>query len=396
MRQPRQCEQDPFRKKRSLISSAHVVPSIEDEASGVSYALPRFCDALVQAGERVELHTLGSAAVSLSPHVRLHEHVQWPLLERFGLSHTMGVGIWQSARRNHILHSHSLWMFPVVWPGVAVRGTKCRLVVSPHGMLSEWALRRSAPLKRLVWWLGQRQMLHRADMLHATADIEYHEIRRLGLKAPIAVIPNGVDVPELHTQQRRAGPRRLLFLSRVHPKKGLDILLRAWSRLEQRFPDWELSIVGPDEGGYATVLRQLAGELGVTRVQFVGPVFGSAKSEMYRSSELFVLPTHSENFGLVVAEALAHGVPAVVTKGAPWSGLVEHDCGYWIDLGTDELVECLETALALSPNALRARGARGREWIERDFRWSRVGEMMDAAYTWVLAGGVPPPCVRVD
>jgi glycosyltransferase involved in cell wall biosynthesis len=186
-----------------------------------------------------------------------------------------------------------------------------------------------------------------------------------------------------------------LFLGRIHPVKGVDVLLRAWQAVQDRAPDWELHIVGPDEGGYSSEVRSLASSLGLKRVTFAGPVYGADKVDCYRRADLFILPSRSENFGMTVAEALAQGVPAVVSKAAPWAGLETRGCGWWVGAGDGPLAECLRSVLALPPTELRVFGMRGRAWMERDYSWARVGEMMHDTYRWLVGGGSPPGCVRV-
>ena len=256
---------------------------------------------------------------------------------------------------------------------------------------------RSRWLKKAVWALGQGSVLRNSACLHATAEMEYRDIRRKGLCAPVAIIPIGIEIP---SEQKRfkhtCEPRRLLFLSRIHPQKGIDILLRAWARIERQRPDWELYIVGPDNGEYFLQMQALAKDLRIERVTFPGPAYGYEKSQAYWSAELFVLPTHSENFGLVVAEALAHGVPAIVTKGAPWSGLEKEKCGWWVDIGVEPLTECLREAMSKSSDELFDMGTRGRQWMKRDFSWERIGKMMHETYEWVLGGGPPPEWVITD
>jgi glycosyltransferase involved in cell wall biosynthesis len=181
----------------------------------------------------------------------------------------------------------------------------------------------------------------------------------------------------------------------VHPKKGVDHLLRAWRNVQEQYGDWELHIVGPDEDGYGHRMQSLSQQLGAERVHFAGPLYGDEKAEMYRTAELFVLPTKSENFGNVVAEALAQGVPVIVSKEAPWEALALHGCGWWHDVGEEPLTGVFRIALALSPETLREMGARGRAWMERELSWSRVGEMMHLTYQWVLGGGAVPDWVRV-
>lgn len=381
------------------MKTIQLVPSINEEASGPSYSVPRLCEALVSQGEDVELHVLAPApeASFQSYPYTIHAQPAWPLLPRLGISPRMRKALAKAAKTAQIMHNHSLWMLPNIYPASAVKGTQCRLVTSPRGTLSEYALNRSRWLKKAVWALGQGDVLRNSACMHATAEIEYHEIRRKGLWAPVAIIPNGVEIPSEQKQEKNSRQlRQLLFLGRIHPKKGVDILLRAWTRLEKQYPDWELHIVGPDNGGYLSQMQALAKELCVERVAFPGPAYGSGKSQAYWSADLFVLPTHSENFGLVAAEALAHGVPAIVSKGAPWSGLEIHDCGWWIDIGVDPLVECLREAMTKSTEELAVMGERGRTWMKRDFSWERIGAMMRKTYEWILGGGSPPEWVVTD
>jgi glycosyltransferase involved in cell wall biosynthesis len=303
----------------------------------------------------------------------------------------------KAAKTAQIIHNHSLWMMPNIYPAIAVKGSQCRLVSSPRGTLSEYALNRSKWLKKGVWIFGQRDVLKTSVCLHATSEIEYREIRQKGLRPAVSIIPNGVEIP---LERKRLKPksdfRQLLFLSRIHPKKGIDLLLCAWARVENQFPDWELHIVGPDNGGYLSQMQVLANDLNVKRVIFSGPVYGDEKDRTYFSADLYVLPTHSENFGLTVAEALAHGVPAIVTKGAPWSGLETNNCGWWIDIGKESLTECLREAMLKTDNELLTMGEQGRAWMKRDFSWKQIGEMMHKTYEWVLGGGQPPKWVVTD
>jgi glycosyltransferase involved in cell wall biosynthesis len=185
-----------------------------------------------------------------------------------------------------------------------------------------------------------------------------------------------------------------LFLSRIHPKKGIDVLLRAWAGLEVERPDWDLVIAGPDELGHTADMQALARTLGLKRIEWRPAVHGAAKSALYRSADCFVLPTNSENFGLVVAEALAHEVPVITTRNAPWEGLRMHDCGWWIDLDAAVLFRTLEDATARPRPELQEMGARGRTWMTRDFGWDGVGQKMHALYEWVTGRAARPEFVQ--
>lgn len=373
----------------------HVVPHIDQEAAGPSYSVPRLCQSLAACGNAVELSCI--AARGEIAGVVLDLNPQWPILGRFAISSRLARALGRKARMVDVVHNHSLWSMVNVAAGWVVPGQQAKLVTSPRGTLSAWALSRSRGFKRLLWPL-QRRVLARADLLHATSMVELLEIRAQGFTAPVAVIPNGIDLPAMPVArvQVPTAPRTLLFLSRIHPTKGLDRLLHAWAKLQPRHPLWRLVIAGRGEAAHVQEVQALAAELGAQRVEFPGPLYGEAKAQAYFGADLFVLPTHSENFGMVVAEALAHGCPAVVSRGAPWPDLETEDCGWWVDNSVLNLTAALDAALQLPPDQLAAMGLRGRAWMERDFGWAAIGQKMDAAYRWLLDGGERPAWVRMN
>jgi glycosyltransferase involved in cell wall biosynthesis len=289
---------------------------------------------------------------------------------------------------------------PNVYPAQLKRRSdhRAKIVHSPRGMLAAPAMKISAWKKRPFWWLQQRPALEAADCIHATAMSEFEEIRAAGLTNPVAIIPNGIDVPRLTTAaEKPEGDHVVLSLGRVHPKKGLARLIRAWARIEPAFPSWRLRIVGPPEAGHDRELGSLARTLGAQRITIEGPIYeADEKLGAYRGACLFVLPTLNENFALTVAEALAAAVPVIATKGAPWAGLERERCGWWIDHGVEPLVVALRHAMTIGSAERQALGLRGRSWMERDFGWDKIaGDMLDV-YDWIRSGGPPPAIVRID
>lgn len=372
----------------------HTVASIDQEASGPSYSVPRLCESLFALGAEVKLAVLDWLPGTTSPEYVERFPLGWgpsrlgrsPAMARWLREQVAGGGV-------EILHNHGLWMLPNVYPGRVRRLGNVRLVVSPRGTVSEWALNHHRWRKRIFWHLAQRETMARADVFHATAESEYLDIRRLGFRQPVAVIPNGIDIPPL--SPKPAGePRRLLYLGRIHKKKGLDMLLRAWRAVQDRFTDWELAIAGPDDDGELPRLKALAAELKVKRVSFLGPVYGSEKLALYQSAHLYVLPTRSDNFAMTVAEALAAGTPAIVTRGAPWAGLEQNRAGWWIEIGVEPLVACLEAALSMPPQLSIQMGVNGRDWMTRVFSWRSTGEQHAHVYKWLRGAGAAPDTIR--
>lgn len=374
-----------------------VVPHVRNEASGPSYSCVRLSRELAAQGQEVILTSLmdGQAAPSARfSHLIFEESTFPPLISR---SPQLRGALIELVRGAELIHNHSLWLMPNVYPGWAAQKTGKPLIVSPRGTMSDYSWSRSRFKKRLFWAAMQGSVVRNAAMLHATSESELVDIRRKGLEQPVCVVPNGIDIPEVADAcPKSRNKRQLLFLARIHPTKGVDILLRAWARISVRHPDWELRIVGPDNGGYLDQMKSLATSLALQRVRFLGPLFGEDKLQAYRSAEIYILPTHSENFGVSVAEALAAGTPAIVTKGAPWAGLERQGAGWWVDIGLAPLIDCLDAALTSSPEDLKTMGTLGRNWVASEFSWDRVAEEMIASYRWLLGNGARPDCVHIN
>jgi glycosyltransferase involved in cell wall biosynthesis len=264
-------------------------------------------------------------------------------------------------------------------------------------MLEPWAWGHHAWKKRPVWQLLERKNLASAALLHATSEQEAQSFRDRGLRVPIAIIPNGVELPGYDEPNTGHCPtsskRTLLFLSRIHPKKGLSMLLEAWAKV--RPSGWNLKIVGPDEGGHRKELEKQATSLGLADVvSFHDAVRGKdAKSALFREASLFVLPTHSENFGIAVAEAMAHGLPVITTHGAPWQLLETEQCGWWVPVSVAGLAAALDDATRQSPESLAEMGARGRAVVAERFGWDGIARQFIDCYRWLLGEGSKPDCV---
>lgn len=389
-----------------MLSIAQIVASVNNEASGPSYTVPRLSLSLAGMGHSVRVVTLGRSADRrtdlLAAGVRHDLYPPdegWPPLARqVGASQAMRDAL--RVPEHDIYHTHGLWLMPNVYPAAAARLKAKPFVISPRGMLGRDALAYSRWKKQAFWIFEQASAARQASCFHATSESEYEDIRAFGLRQPVAVIPNGVDLPDPDgiadgDAQGEAGPY-VLSLSRLHPKKGLDRLIAAWRLVEPEFSGWRLRIVGPDEGNHAAALKRMIATLRLGSVTVEEPVFGPEKFALLSKASLFVLPTRHENFAMTVAESLAVGTPVISTRGAPWQGLVVNDCGWWIEHGPEPMAVALRDAMRLSPEALGAKGERGRCWMVRDFGWRAIACSMADAYHWLLSGGAPPPCIRLD
>ncbi|MCL6509026.1 MAG: glycosyltransferase, partial [Bryobacteraceae bacterium] len=308
--------------------------------------------------------------------------------------------------RVDVLHLQGLWMYPSVACRGWARGNGGRYVVSPQGMLDPWALRNSAWKKRLAAWAYENANLRGAACLHAVCEAEARAMRAYGLRNPIAVIPNGVDVPREAASSPPPwealvpeGAKVLLYLGRLHHKKGLPNLLRAWNavRAEGAGQQWRLVIAGWDQGGHEAELRRLAGEVGLAgNVVFVGPQFGQDKEASFRRADAFVLPSFSEGLPVVVLEAWAFGLPVVMTPQCNLPEGFQAGAALSVDPEPGSIAAGLRDLFAMSDAERRAMGERGRRLVEERFSWPKIAAQMKQVYEWVLGGGPRPEWVRLD
>lgn len=349
--------------------------SFDPGYGGPAYSVPRLGQALAALGVRVGLWAAdgGAPASPLVAALPGLTPLAGPLgeaLTRFGAPDVIhDNGIWMP-------HNHEI-------ARIAARRRIPR-VVSLRGMLEPWALGHRRAKKQLAWALYQGRDLRSADLLHATAEIEAGNARAKGLSGPFCVIPNGVDLPAA-IPARAGKPRRTaLFVSRIHPKKGLPMLLQAWAKL--RPEGWDLQIAGPDEGGHAAEVAALVASLGLAdQVKLLGAVYDDEKGALFANADLFVLPTYSENFGIAIAEALAYGLPVLTTRGAPWEVLETQACGWWVEPTEAAILEGLRTATALSDGARGAMGRRGAAMVAERFDWGGIAMQFQHQYQALAA-----------
>ncbi|MBM3954844.1 MAG: glycosyltransferase [Planctomycetes bacterium] len=375
----------------------HCVSSIDNPAAGTTYSVDRLATVMRSLGVDAWLYTLGDPAENRAGgYLRRFssDYAEIPVVSRLGCSRDLHDALFD--RSIDLYHIHGLWQLPNIYPADVARRLDRPLMLSPHGMLGPAALRFSRAKKRVAWHLWQWDTLGQVDCFRATCHEEYREIRRLGLRQPTALIPNGIDPPVTVPRRRPLPRKRVITIGRIHPKKGLDRLVKAWAMVSEQFPDWELDIIGPDENGHAGELERLAASLGVERLGISGPLFEDAKLQALVDAELFALPTLNENFAMTVAESLVCGTPVISTKGAPWEGLETRRCGWWIAHGPEAMAAALRHAMALPTEERRAMGRRGQEWMKADFSWRVIGQKALEVKRWLVSGGTAPQCVVFD
>jgi poly(glycerol-phosphate) alpha-glucosyltransferase len=306
-----------------------------------------------------------------------------------------------------IVHAHGLWMYPGWLARQYADRMKSPLFISPHGMLEPWALRNSRGKKRLAGWAFENANLRRAACLHALCAPEVDGFRAYGLKNPVAIIPNGVDLAAfIHPPPRSRlearvpalkNRRWVLFLSRVHPKKGLPHLFRAWASLRSWNPiagtedDWLLVVAGPDELGHTAEMQRLAAELGVAEnILFTGPLHGEEKIAALAGAGAFVLPSFSEGFSMAVLEAAAAGLPVLLTPQCNFPELARAGGAIEINPDVESCAAGLKNLFAMAENERREMGARARKLVADGYTWSGASKKMLEVYRWMLGEGDRP------
>ena len=284
-----------------------------------------------------------------------------------------------------LVHFHSIWQWTLHLAVRAARKKKIPYVLAPRGTIEEWSLKQKWFKKKIALLTYQGSDFRHAVAIHCTAESEASQARKFWPDKPIIMSPNAVNVPRTLPIQRlhEDGFRRVLFMSRFHYKKGLLNLVEAWAMLHSK--GWKVELVGTDSAGYLEVVKKRINELGLQNDFIItGALMDEEKWAAYRRADLFVLPSYSENFGIVVAEALYAGVPVITTKGTPWEVLKARDCGWWIDIGIDPLAATLKVAMSLDDTQRREMGARGRTLVEEKYTWNAVIKEMIKEYGKVL------------
>ena len=305
-----------------------------------------------------------------------------------------------------LVHVHALWMYPTLCASRWHQTSRRPFMFTAHGMLDAWAIRNSRWKKRLLGFLWEDAAHQEAFCFQVNSEAEYRTGRAYGLRNPIAVIPNGMDLPDLSVKHAvswnaQIGARKvLLYLGRLHPKKNLAALLEGWKAVQSAAPqsgDWVLVIAGWDQNNHKAKLRQQTRELGLEEsVYFSGPVFGNEKAAAYQNAEAFVLPSFSEGLPMVVLEAWAYGKPVVMTAECNLPEGFAAGAALLTGTTKDALVESLGRLFEMSDEERKNMGGRGRALVSKRFLWPQIAEELKSVCEWAVGGGDPPACVHFN
>lgn len=423
-----------------MLKSAHLTGPVSPQAGGLFDAVSRLV--VLQHHQGVDVKVFGLWDELTEKNLAAWDPVpvtackaSWP--KTFGHSPAFAAGL--QTFQPDICHTHGLWLYPSIATRNYCQQEHRPYLISPHGMLDPWALKNSRWKKFLAYQLFEHEHLRGARCLRALCQSEAQSIRHLNLGNDIAVIPNGIDLPAASSvvappwhDYIRPEVKILLFLSRIHPKKGLVNLLQAWARQrsaggQSPSSDWVLAIAGWDQNGHEAELKRLADELGLAwkdirddnghsspavahvrldagtqsgkpashspDVLFLGPRFDDAKAACYQHCEAFVLPSFSEGLPMVVLEAWARSKPVIMTPECNLPEGLLADAAIEAPATEDGLFSGLSQLFRMTGAERQAMGLRGQMLVAKRFSWNRVAEQMQSVYLWILGGGSKPDCV---
>jgi len=308
-------------------------------------------------------------------------------------------------KKFNIVHQHGIWVPVSILTLEANKHYNTNVIIQPHGYLEPYRLNLSKIKKKLAYLFYEKKNIEQSRLLVACSFEEYSNLKNIFPKKDIAIIPNGVSESfynaiannDYFKNLKYCGRKNLLFLSRIHPLKGLERLLSAYSRIDSKIRNqWNIIIAGVDQNNHSSYLKKLAIDLKINQnVFFEGEKFNSKKVNIMSSADLFILPTYSENYGIVVAESLARGVPVLTTKGAPWGLLEKHGCGFWVDNHEDGIKLGLEKAMETPNDKLKLMGKIGRSVAKNYFLWDRIVYKTIELYSWLMGETEKPDFVFV-
>lgn len=356
----------------------HYIPSIDRTAGGTSTYMQVLAKGL---GEIAEVHIITHASENplVMENCTVHYvHNYQPLSYSWNTS----IAFLLDEIKPDIVHVNCCWMPACAAVQRIAQNRGYKVVLTPHGMLEPWIIKRHYWTRKVpALWLYQKAAVQRADCVQATAESERDNLLKLGYNSNIKVVRLGIDAESIEMKRSWKKSRQILFLSRVHVKKGINFLVEAADVLRNELQGYKILVAGEGDADYVEAMKRMICDRGLQDiVQLIGGVYGDEKWRLFQTSDFFVLPTHSENFGLAIAESLASGTPVITTVGTPWSDLNSSEAGAWIEIGTEPLVETLRKFLSLSEDELETMGRNGRKLIETKYSAHVMAEQMMEVY----------------
>ncbi len=374
----------------------HIIPGLTN-ASGPTHALIQLVSSLETAGVEVSIAYLGD---------RLKNQIE-PLLKRgqvfacntiwfrhWGYSPELRSLLKRRISEFDLLHIHSLWLYPGLIASKIAREAGIPYIIRPAGSLEPAALNHKSFIKRLYFSIWEKHVIKHAKRIHAVSEQERKNIEALKLGTKCFAIQNGISPDVFSNLPSRQAAREALeidqkrpvitYVGRLHPIKGLEIMIPVVQSLKKDFPNLLFLICGPQKNNYAQGLRSAFENSEILEsTRFLGEVNQAKKILAYRVADIAILPSKTENFGIVAAEALASETPVVASEHTPWSALKKEDAGDWIPLDPSTWTRTIRRYIQ-SPDWRMSSGKRGREFVMREFAWPEIGMRMKRIYADIL------------
>ncbi len=367
------------------------ISSLDINAGGPSRSVPILVKGLAELGMDVTLMTIYSE--NMNVHALEGTTAKLKLLEpSFSRSE---IAQYLKDEKFHLIQIQSMWDLPYHKVMVEARRLGIPYIVTPRGMLEPWSLSQKKWKKKLAWWLYQRNDVQKSVCVFTTAKMEAEHVSNLGITTYKAVIPNGIETDAYPCKiSTDVVKKQVLFLSRIHVKKGIELLFEAWKRIHHDFADWQLLIVGNGEAEYIHSLENRVESFGLKDcIKILPPVFGEAKIKVYQESAIFCLPSYSENFGMTIAESMSCGTPVITTTNCPWEILDESKIGWCVDLSVDNIERALREAMTMTPTDLYEMGQQASKLINENYDYRVVTRNTLRLYKWLLNSGEKPEFV---
>lgn len=389
-----------------MISVVHVVASLHSSAGGPSRSITQLADSLVKK-EQLDV-TIFSQKLSFEKAIyssdKRVKHIELETNSKLSMSLaiTPFYKFYKLIKNDKpsLIHIHGVWSLLNHWAILIARFYNIPYFVHTRGMFLPNALKLKIFRKKIAMFFYQRIDLNHAKAIITTSYAERDSLRALGFIKPIAIIPNGIELKNdknlyyAGNALKKKSNRTILFLSRIHPIKGLLELIEAWAKIQTQ--GWTLKIAGPDTDNHLREVCSLIDKLDASNsVEFIGEVYDDEKDATFKEADLFILPTRSENFGVVIIEALSYGIPVITTHNAPWSDLEKYNCGWWVEGSSVSLSKAIKHAISLEDSQRSIMSLNAREYV-KIYSWNSIANDTLELYFWGVNTGLKPSFLYID
>lgn len=360
----------------------HYIPSIGKSGGGVSAYLQVLSHDL---GKLVDLHIVTRQSTNELPLDNCTIHYIDSSIKHYITVKKQFHKILNDIKPD-IVHINGCWMLQCSWITFWAKKAGYPIVLSPHGMLEPWAIKKNYWTKKLpALILYQKKSIQISNIIIATAQSEKNNLLSLGYNNNIQIVPNGIITENIECKKSWNENKEILFLALYRKNKGIDILLQAISKIKKELQGWTINIAGIEADYTIHDLQKMASQLDISDlVNITGPLYEEHKWNAFKNADVFILPTLNENFGIVIAESYLCGTPVITTKGAPWKLIEENQCGWWIDRSVDNLVSALLDFISTTPQRRMQMGLTGLKLVKDNFSSHIVAKKMVEIYTSIV------------